>query len=578
MVVKILEKKIEGQVQFWSLLGPFLILVASAILLFKFSEHWYLPLGVLVGLPLCVKWHTKGLVAALVTLISLFLLNYTQIDLEERYWHLGMGIAMALSFIILTLSLEEVQILVNKIQVESQSRLDNFLRLDENIKESEQLWSAEKEKLSSQVEELSKELAQKKEDSHTYQKLVYLAKDELIALRNQYELVVEDSIYKKQHIAQLQERIDENEMTIQNFVNTDSERRIKNLTAELNETKTLINELKEEIEQKKYAIEELSTVKISLENDFVDSLNRERQQKAQIEHYNQELKTYHDRLLGLELKHQTLNDEKLALEETIRALHSEKDVLKSIEIRQKHELNHSNTQLEQALDLIETKEKELSIAHAKNESLIKQNELSFNEKESIIKELQNEKFVLENACRDAHLSLVKKIEECNRVQDEVSTLTNDLKHCKDELNRLESDKQTKTSEVDHLKNHCKQLEKDIELKIIEQEQLKNELTNAENVHAKNTKRVEAMYNQLKEQFEEKNTVLNQTRQELFVTQENLLALEKDFDETLLFNLTENELLLQKDFIRLGREMEKISQEHEREFDQLYTLIENLLKR
>src|SRR4051794_1828326 len=107
--VNILEKRVENQVQFWSLLGPFIILLAIVVLLFKMSSHWYLPVSVLFGIPLCVKWRMKGLAASLAFLVTLFVVSYSTLQFDELYWHVGMGMAMALSFVILTLSLEEVQ-------------------------------------------------------------------------------------------------------------------------------------------------------------------------------------------------------------------------------------------------------------------------------------------------------------------------------------------------------------------------------------------------------------------------------------------------------------------------------------
>jgi chromosome segregation ATPase len=267
--VNILEKRIENQVQFWSLLGPFAILLAIAVLLFKMSSHWYLPLSALVGIPLCVAWRMKGLAAALTFLATLAVFAYPNLEFNELYWHMGMAMAMALSFVILTLSLEEVQGLVGKLQAESQSRLDNFLRLDGNVRVLEQDWVQEKEQLSAQVQTLTQTLTQAQEERQTFQKLVFLAKDELVALRGQHEELMQDLFYKKQQITQLNERIEENEVTIQAFVNTDSEQRVQQLIDALSEKEQQVNtqqaKLFEAQEQLEPLLNESEFLKQSLE-------------------------------------------------------------------------------------------------------------------------------------------------------------------------------------------------------------------------------------------------------------------------------------------------------------------------
>ncbi|MFI0435785.1 MAG: hypothetical protein ACH350_08710 [Parachlamydiaceae bacterium] len=225
----VVERKVENQVQFWSLLGPFFVLLSIAVLLFKVSAHWYFPVSALIGLPLCVKWKMKGMAAALGCLFLFAGISFQTLELDDRYWHVGLSLAMAFSFIVLTLSLEEVQGLVGKLQLESHSRLDNFLILDEKSKAAELAWSFEKEKIKGEIGELTLELTRTQEDKQNFYKLAQLAKDELIQVRSQHDQLLQDLLYKKQQIAQLYERVDETEMTVQEFVNSDSEKQIQTL-------------------------------------------------------------------------------------------------------------------------------------------------------------------------------------------------------------------------------------------------------------------------------------------------------------------------------------------------------------
>ena len=75
-------KKVEYQVQFWSLLGPFFVLLSVAVLIFKVSPHWYFPVSALIGIPLCLKWKMKGLAGALGCLFLLAGVNYLNLVID----------------------------------------------------------------------------------------------------------------------------------------------------------------------------------------------------------------------------------------------------------------------------------------------------------------------------------------------------------------------------------------------------------------------------------------------------------------------------------------------------------------
>ena len=164
-------RKIENQVQFWSILGPFLVLLSITVLLFKVSVHWYFPMSALIGVPLCVKWKMKGMAIALGCLLLLSGIGYQNLELDDRYWHVGLALTMAFSFIVLTLSFEEAQGLVNKLQIESKSRLDNFALLDEKWKIAEQEWTGEREKFRFEAASLNQEVAKIQEDKQIFYKL-----------------------------------------------------------------------------------------------------------------------------------------------------------------------------------------------------------------------------------------------------------------------------------------------------------------------------------------------------------------------------------------------------------------------
>ena len=70
-----------------------------------------------------------------------------------------------------------------------------------------------------------------------------------------------------------------------------------------------------------------------------------------------------------------------------------------------------------------------------------------------------------------------------------------------------------------------------------------------------------MYLQLREQFEEKSTILNETRKELFRLQEQLAAIQKEQEEQQFTLFSEEETLWMQNLHRLSLELEQIQKEH-----------------
>jgi hypothetical protein len=276
MKVNVAEKKVERQLQFWAILGPFVLLLSLFILLFKVSDNqWYFALSSVVGIPLCLKWKMRGLAGSLLFLFCMTLLSYQDIPLEERYWHIGMSMALALSFVILTLSIEEVQGVLGELQNESQSRLEHLFKLDEKLKAVHQESSLEKDKLLFQIKAVSQELAVAQEEKKTFEKLSHLAKEELLTFRGEHEKLLQDLIEKKISANALQERIDEMEETIQGFVNSDPERQMQTLVEQLALSEQTLQKLTEQNNLLNKQLESLGQ-----EREFLQAKLQELEDKA----------------------------------------------------------------------------------------------------------------------------------------------------------------------------------------------------------------------------------------------------------------------------------------------------------
>ncbi|MFI5343944.1 MAG: hypothetical protein ACHQUC_06965 [Chlamydiales bacterium] len=511
------EQRVENQVQFWSLLGPFLLLVTIAVLLFKLSAHWYFPFAALIGIPLCVKGKLKGMAAALSCLFAIALFSYQELDLDERYWHVGMTLAMAFSFIILTLSLEEVEGLVGKMQRESQSRLDNFLRLDETTKNAEAVWIEERSHLNAKLASIAHDLTQTQEEKQVFYKLAQLAKDELVQMRTQQELLQKEIFYKKMQISQLDEKLDETEMTLQGFINSDSEQKIQNLTESLELSNQRQGTLQAQINVMQKQLQELEREKLANDANYLQELevrgaewqNQFVQEKSQLQEVIEKLQ---DRLAMLE-------QEKEQLQETFTVLRQQYEKVLHSEMHGKQRLENQ---------LLVSSELELKLNHYAEELT----------------------------------SLFRKSEQLEQLKCECETdFKQKLAELRDEMGSL-------SEENEQLEQSKLQCEQELEWRSAELAELKNQMTILEQKREEllqidsNTRGVECLYIQLRKQFQEKSEVLDQTRKELFAAQEALLCLEKEQEEKEIFSQTESEAVLLHEYSKLLTDYESMQQEIE----------------
>lgn len=542
--MNILEKKIENQVQFWSLLGPFFVLLSITVLLFKVSPHWYFPVSGLIGIPLCVKWKMKGMAAALGCLFLLAGMGYQQLELDDRYWHVGLSLTMAFSFIVLTLSLEEGQSLIGKLQLESQSRLDNFLLLDENWKTAEQEWLIEKDKFKTETAALMQETASLQEDKQTFYKLAQLAKDELVQVRGQYNQLLQEILYKKQQIAQLHERLEETEMTIQGFVDSDSEKQIQVLTERIGS-----------LEREK----EIFKAKMSLAQEERQACQTERERLWQA------LQACEEREKLSSIDQHRFQQEKEEQQNTLQVLQSKCVIME----QERHALFQTQSQLQQQYERVFQLE-------AQSQEIVQQLQQEQKIFTHEIKVLQERCHSFQKDFLQTHQELELKNTALLQMQEKMSSLSNELneqgfwfKQSIEQNQSLENVKLQLEQALQETQAHLVQVRQQLESRDESQGKL---------LHAPgNTRRIESMYLQLKEQFREKCDVLDTTRRELFHANEELLKCKKEYQEEHLFGQSMNEWFLQHYIIQLDNQFEHVQKLYRREIEELAQLVGHLLQ-
>lgn len=167
------EKQIEKKVLFWSLLGPFLIISTLLILLFKVSTgYMYIPVAALIGVPVCWHWKTKGLIAVLGAFFLFLMVHFFRFTDLISAWNIGLAIALALAFVVTTLSFKEIETLFSGIQVVVPQTVDQQQTIHQQT---------------AIISKLEKALTDKQELILSQDRLIELSREELVSLHHEKE-------------------------------------------------------------------------------------------------------------------------------------------------------------------------------------------------------------------------------------------------------------------------------------------------------------------------------------------------------------------------------------------------------
>ncbi|MEC7840319.1 MAG: hypothetical protein VX777_09810, partial [Chlamydiota bacterium] len=208
--MKAREKNIQQQIQFWALIGPFISILTLLVSLMKSSPiDQGFALAMIIGVPLCWKWKLRGLAISLGILFGVVAYHYIDLDIPGRLWVGGVTSAASLSFLVTALSFEEVTSLLTSMEVESKSRLDNLLQLDEKLKHSEKSHSQAYNQLQSKLEDFELDLARHKDRAEASEKLAHVVREELASTHSKNNEVQEELFEWRHKYAQANRKIEE---------------------------------------------------------------------------------------------------------------------------------------------------------------------------------------------------------------------------------------------------------------------------------------------------------------------------------------------------------------------------------
>lgn len=454
------QKKIIDRMQFLGLIGPVILLLTLFCTLLKGTpKSGYLFCSTLVGLPLCWKWSWKGLFASLGLLFALFFSFYSFFPPEMRLWQLGASASLGLGLFITFIGFEELKEAIRQINLESQSRLDNLIDLDEKFNKSLETWKYDEAELQNEIEKKSQMLKREQEELAALEKMSLTLRAELEGVQGENLNLLDELEKKAQSISRLeadnlkisednrevelklsQSTSDREHHALHEFELLESKMRIKEekiaeLTEKLNERLRQQSDLGEQVERKDEA--------------FKNMQEALRQKASSI----QELE---EKIL---LRDQSLNKQKEEVSELLQAVNQKEHEILTVKSGlnerdyQIQKLNQSLRDMQQELtqsrSRLEEKKLEYNSLEVKLNQEVSRWENAYKTNEIQLKNYSDELSLLRGKLEKSHLNHTAVLQDKKQLQEELEAQDAIQKALLEEKQDLLC--QFEQKEADHLK-------------------------------------------------------------------------------------------------------------------------------
>ncbi|MDR3624853.1 MAG: hypothetical protein P4L16_06930 [Chlamydiales bacterium] len=205
-------QRVEKRIEFWAALGPFIILSAFLIGVFRLSPQLFLmPAMSLVVLPICWKWDWKGLYWSLALLFCVCLFILVEGTFYERIWGLSIAVVLSAGLVVTLFSFSEVKKIALLFHNEARSQLEENVFLKENLQEVLEEYKRELVGVAEEVLQKNNELAKLRIKFRVQEKdllqleksksLLIVEKENVLAAQQDRDLIYA-SLLKKEKSAQ----------------------------------------------------------------------------------------------------------------------------------------------------------------------------------------------------------------------------------------------------------------------------------------------------------------------------------------------------------------------------------------
>ncbi len=367
--MQIKEKNIEQQIQLWAIAGPFVTLLTLLVSMMKPNPmQTNLAICLMMGVPLCWKWKLKGLAISMGLLLGVIAFHFVDLEFSERLWCAGLGVSASLSFLITALSFEEVSALTDSLQVESKSRLENLLKLDEKLNVEKESYARNQELLAKNIRDLEDEVIKHKGRAASNERLAQVVREELASTHSRNDELLQEVFDWRHKYQKVETQIS----------SLREETRVPKESVDKAELELAYKEISSLEGQLTHASEQLKTTQAQFEYSEEERQAHEVALLEKTEEYN----SLEEELEEIRLLYESTQEDLLKVKDQLEHSHHHKD-----EIVKAHKvLEEQNQQLKAVKQTLDEREQELLVEKQKIEELCSTSE----EKEMVLQQLVQE--------------------------------------------------------------------------------------------------------------------------------------------------------------------------------------------
>ncbi|WP_042243651.1 hypothetical protein [Neochlamydia sp. S13] len=434
-------------------------------------------------------------------------------------------------------------------------------------------YQADMQSANKQLEMLTEELTNSKQEAQAFKKEVHLLTAELNnqAVRN--ERMLDELLEKRKEILYIKDQLQEAHEELEKGAGILDSHSAENIEKLKSQHQLEIQHFEEQVEALSQTLKDFEEKSSRLEK-------RSEQATQEIELAKQEIERSKDTVhfLQKELELKSFNEKEACeeLEEEKKASLEVKKQLQQAQNELKDCILYHKSETQNLSELINTKDQEIfniqfSLQSALEDLQTHGKELTQLQEEKIAYQDLQEKWA--NQIEDLHQEKISLKAALTKLQDEVQQ----FKGLEQEKVRLEEALKENMQELEAVRLAIEKAEEDAKQHASKDKEQKLILQSTPTPHEEYAlrRRAEGMYLQLKEQFNDKSTVLEHTRQKLFYAEEKISQLQLLIQEKEQFNVDPYAQHLTQHIIKMQNQLDSLEKNYYLEVESLNEIITKL---
>ncbi len=555
------------KIQFSAVVGPLIVLLTlTGAFLHGSRSAWYLYPITFIGMPVCWKWGVRGLAGVLAALF-VFVTGYHFFgSLIDPWWQIGSGWSLALGLFTTHLGFEELKQMMTRQQLESQSRLENLLSIDEDFNRAQKKWNRQEISFKEEILAKKEAISSLRAEVEAYEKLISEVRKDFSELQKDNIRLLQDAENRGRELSAAEQK--------NLFIRRQSMDLEKRLEQSQSEREVRLQKEKESFRER---LAEKEAVIETLRDDLLQREKTEREFSEEISRKNLSLRDLRSALEDKVSRAEALGEKVLACEAAIE--HGREDrkrmseeietLCRDISVKEKESVSLKRQLEKTERDLVaseklygektalfreEKRRFDAALAdEQKGRRVIEESlQRQLKETERLREEVKGrevEKASLKEEIRRGEALLADLREEYEKVLDNESAFKELRFRELEKLNEARSDLyqasldreslQKKASKAFVIKDRPLQKEhwlfrmEEILKTGVGKTKLLHQLPKDLSDEIVSFRRLKAMYKQTREQFEEKSRLLEKAREELFEKETILLEWQRKEEEKAL---------------------------------------------